>query len=142
MSDKDLFVGTWRLASAETFDGEGRPILTYDTGILQYTASGRMSAQLYRNDRPKFARQEWFAGSDQEIRSAFVGYIAYFGTFDLDEAARMVIHRVQGSFFPNWEGGEQRRYYRFDGNRLSLSTTPGVISDQKASATLIWERVE
>ena len=141
-NDKVRIVGTWRLISAETFDGQGNPVLTYDDGILQYTASGHMSAQLYRKSRPKFAAKEWYDASDAEIRSAFVGYAAYFGTFEIREAESSVVHRVVGSLFPNWEGGEQQRFYRFDGDRLILSTAPGMVTDQRAGARLIWERVE
>jgi hypothetical protein len=144
MSDKDRFVGVWRLISAETWDGEGRPIpmLRYEEGILYYTHAGRMSGQLYRRDRPKFAGKDWFSGSDQEIRSAYIGYVAYFGTFDVDETEKTIVHHVHASFFPNWEGAEQRRYYQFEGDRLILNTAPGTITDQKASARLTWERVE
>jgi hypothetical protein len=44
---------------------------------------------------------------------AWVNYFGYFGTYSVDEQNKAVIHRIEGSWFPNLVGTEQIRYYRF-----------------------------
>jgi hypothetical protein len=52
-----------------------------------------------------------------------------------------VVHHVKVSFFPNWVGVDQERFFDFDRNRLSLSTPPFLIGGMQQTAHLIWERV-
>ena len=44
-----------------------------------------------------------------EAREAFLGYLAYFGTYVLDEDGRTFSTRVEGSLLPNWSGTQQKR---------------------------------
>src|SRR5262245_50094640 len=43
---------------------------------------------------------------------------------DFDEAGASIIHNIEGSLFPNWEGQAQKRFLELSGNRLTLKTTP------------------
>ena len=56
------------------------------------------------------------------MRSAYAGYIAYFGTYEVNEAGDTVVHHVHGALNPGWVGGDQVRRMRFDGELLVLST--------------------
>jgi hypothetical protein len=38
------------------------------------------------------------------------------------EQERVVIHRLQMSWFPNWVGTQQKRFFEFAGDRLTLKT--------------------
>ncbi|MEP6537464.1 MAG: lipocalin-like domain-containing protein [Bryobacteraceae bacterium] len=49
--------------------------------------------------------------------------MAYFGTFDVDEFAKTVIHHVQACLVPSSVGTDLKRTYRFDANRLVLTAT-------------------
>ena len=69
------------------------------------------------------------------MREATAGFIAYFGTFDVDPAATEVVHHVQACLVPSWVGQDLRRKYRFSGNRMMLSAVAG-----KFSVDLTWER--
>ena len=97
-----------------------------------------MSAQLMRPGRRSTvaAGISLIAGnaSGEEIREVVNGFIAYFGTFDVDESAQTVIHRVQACLVPSWVGTDLKRTYRFHANRMVLTAVT-------TSATeLIWER--
>lgn len=47
-------------------------------------------------------------------------YFGYFGTFSIDTERCAVIHHVRGSWFPNVEGRDQVRIFRFEDDRVVL----------------------
>ena len=139
-------VGSWKLVVLEGVVG-GRQIPRQErAGLLMYDAAGRMSVQIMPRDRPKFASATRLQGTDDEIRTAFAGYIAYFGSYEVNEAEGVVIHHLEGSIFPNEVGRDNIRYYEFSGDQLTLIPTNMVDGKltPKSSATfrLIWERVK
>ena len=136
-------VGTWRLVSFEsrTAGGEIRYQLGRAArGQLLYDAAGHMSAQLMDPERSQFASGDLARGSDAEVRAAMAGYIAYYGTYTLDLSGGVVTHHVQGALFPNWVGGDQVRYFRLDGDRLTITTPPIRIGGEDSTTVLVWER--
>ena len=44
------------------------------------------------------------------------GCIAYFGTYSIDEATHVITVNVEGSTFPNFDGGTQTRILSFSGD--------------------------
>jgi len=136
---KERLIGTWRLVSYETIEPSGRrgrPFGDAD-GRLSYDASGNMSGQVMR---PKRARVELGDGQAQQVRAAYTGYIAYYGTYEVAPDNQSVVHHVQGSLNPAWIGGDQIRGMRFDGERLILS------ADVRKGAVVVrheltWERL-
>jgi hypothetical protein len=127
MSVRERLIGTWNLVSYETRDADGRVGRPYGdaVGRINYDAAGHMSGQVMRPNR----------GS----ADAFAGYIAYFGTFDVDPDERRVVHHVRGALAPAWVGGDQVRGVRFDGERLVLSTETRK-GDRTIHHELTWER--
>lgn len=139
------FVGAWRLLSCETRHTNGQvqyPFGERPAGQLVYDASGNMSAQLMRENRPRFASRDPARGTDDEVREAFDGYIGYYGSYTVDERKRAVTHYVHGASFPNWIGAELIRAYDFDDKgRLRLSTPPIVVGGESVEYVLVWERI-
>lgn len=131
-------VGNWRLIAYETVDGIGRRGTPYGeaVGRLTYDDHGNMSGQVMRPDR---ARVELGEGNAQQVRAAYIGYIAYFGTYDVAPEGTRVVHHVQGSLNPAWVGGDQVRGLRFDGERLVLSAAVAK-AGQTVTHVLTWER--
>ncbi len=82
---------------------------------------------------PKFASGDDWTPTPEEARAAYLGYIAYFGTYTVDEAAHAVTHHVEGSLNPSYFGTDQLRPATLEGNRLTLS-------DGK-TFRVVWERV-
>ena len=133
----------WILTSFEVRHSDGSlsfPFGEDPVGRLMYDRSGRMSAQLVRRERPVFESGDQLAGTSEEIKSAFEGCIAYFGTFEIDETESVVIHRIEGSMFPNWIDTEQRRFYEIEGDQLKIKTAPTKWGGGEAVAVLIWQR--
>ena len=100
-----------------------------------------MSVQIMRRDRPAFVSDDWLAGTASEIKSAFEGFTAYFGNYEVNEKKGTVIHHVEGSLFPNWIGRDQMRFFKFAGNCLTLSTPPMPIGNSQVTGQLVWEKV-
>ena len=138
---KEQFIGTWRLVSTENRDADGNlhyPYGVNPSGILMYDSDGHMSVQIMHRNRPAIAAID--SGTPEEIRAAFIGYAAYFGTYGVNEQEGSVVHHLEGSLLP-WVGGDQKRHFTFSGNQLTLRPPPRVFGGVKISGFLVWERV-
>ena len=52
-----------------------------------------------------------------------------------------VVHRLDTCSYPNWVGTEQRRRFRLEGDRLTLTTPRIERGGAEAVATVVWERL-
>ena len=137
------FRGVWRLVSYQAImpDGSVRHPLGEDpVGRLTYDAEGRMAVQFMRRERPSFASGEMRGGTPEEMKTAFHGYVAYYGTYSADEAAGTVTHHIKASLFPNWVGQSQQRTFELTGDRLTLTTPPTPAAGGLVTLVLEWER--
>jgi len=140
----DQFIGTWKLIACEFRSADRHSDFPFGhdpLGTISYDASGNMSVQIMRPDCPKFASGDNYNGTPEEVRAAFEGSLAYFGRYQVDEAAGIVTHHVVGCTFPNWIGSDQQRYYKFSGKRLTLSAPPMPMKGAMAVGVLVWERL-
>ena len=140
---KDKFTGTWRLLECYGSWSDGRIIYPYGKepeGQLIYDGRDNFSGQIVGNGRKPFQSGNLLKGTQEEIKAAFEGYIAYYGTYEVDDSTAQVTHHVVGALFPNWIGDVQTRDFLFEGERLRLSTQP--IKGSRADLTniLLWER--
>ena len=137
-------VGTWRLVSFVTRDGQG--VVPYwdaaATGLIIYTADGYVSAQLYDARRPKLGK-EWEHADPTAARTLFAGLATYYGRYTVDTEASTVTHLVEGAMSPDWVGSRLVRSCRFLGpDRIEL----GVLTNAEGQPVtnrmvLMWERV-
>jgi len=135
---KERLIGNWRLLSYETTETGARRGRPYGNAVgrLSYDDKGNMSGQVMRPDRAKVGIGE---GNAQQVRAAYLGYIAYFGTYEVASDGESVVHHVHGALNPAWVGGDQVRRMRFDGERLVLSADVRK-SGGTVTHTLTWER--
>ena len=101
-----------------------------------------MSVQLMRSDRPQFASGDQMRGTDEEIKANYEGFVSYYGPYEFYRKKGFVIHHLEGSLFPNWEGQRHKRFFKFSGNQLKLSTPPTLWGGGEIVATNIWERID
>ena len=137
--------GVWSLVKSEFRTGSGDilyPLGEDAVGQAIFTADGFMSGQLMRRNRARFAQDSQLLGTAAEIEEAFQGYIAYFGRCQVDVDNRTITTRVDGSLFPNWVGGEQLRFFDFQGDHLVLTTPPIAVGDDQITGVLTWSRSE
>jgi hypothetical protein len=148
---KDKLVGCWRLLSFTLERGEGAALYPFGAdavGLLIYDSSTRMSVQIMRRERPMLcalltdkAAALQHKGSSDEALAAFDGYLAYAGSYETDENAGAVLHRVECSLLPNWIGLTMMRYAVCEGDRLILSTPALPVGGDQYVARLVWERI-
>ena len=138
----EKIIGTWKLVSwvyqnekGETIDYFGKEA----KGILMYDRSGYMNAQLMRGDRPNFLAGSMAEGTPEEIRQAYTGYAAYYGRYH-ERAPGVLIHTVEGSLFPNWEGHDEIRYATFKDGFLILSAPPVKVGGREIIFYVTWRR--
>src|SRR6516165_3853553 len=109
--------GTWRLVSFEDRKDEKDPnsewIYPYGKnpkGYIVYDETGHVTVQIMRTPPPaKFASGDDKKPTLEEAKAAYEGYVAYFGTYTIDEASHSVIHHVEGSLGPSYIGTDQKR---------------------------------
>ena len=142
---KQKLIGPWRLVSCVGHWSDGRVSNPYGSnpgGLLIYDADDNFSAHIQARGRPAFESGNLLRGTTEEIKSAFEGYVAYYGTYEVDELAGRLTHHVEGSLFPNWVGVDQTRLFEISDNRLRLTTPPIVGKRSQLTLTLTWERSE
>jgi hypothetical protein len=138
---KNALAGTWKLKSLEvrtTANEVTYPFGRDANGYLIMTPDRYWSVAIMSTNRPQFSSGDVLGGTTQEKVSAAEGYISYAGRYDI-QGNKVVVH-VEVSFFPNWVGRDQERFFEVEGNTLELRTFPLLVAGKQQSAHLIWER--
>ncbi len=125
---KEQLVGSWTLISLTAGEGADQtlPYGPNPKGSMMVDANGRFMITVVRSDLPKFASDNRMVGTPDENNSIVQGSIAYYGTYTIDEATRVITVKVEGSTFPNFTGGTQTRILSFndDDEVTYLNPTP------------------
>src|SRR5262249_30117012 len=108
-SDKERLVGSWTLISLTAGEGTSQtlPYGPNPKGTMMVDANGRFSITVVRSDVSKVASNNRMTATPDENRAIVQGSIAYFGTYSIDEATHVITVNVEGSTFPNFNGGTQ-----------------------------------
>jgi Lipocalin-like domain len=137
-------VGTWRLVSFVTSDGNGGARQYWDeraSGLIIYTSDGHVSAQVYDARRPRLGTV-WEQAGASAAQVAFTAMVSYFGRYRVDAARGTVTHSIEGAMAPDWIGTELVRGYRFVGpNRVELRLLTAAEGPSVGNTVLVWERV-
>jgi len=148
---RQRLVGAWRLVSIEC-SGPGGPIVdpfyqAGSTGIIVYDPSGWVSVHIAAPHRQAWdvpVSRVTSAAAAQDVRlkaAAFDTYYAYFGTWDLDEAASVILHHVKSSLIPAETGLDYAQKATLEGGRLIFTTRNGN-RGQETVRRKIWERID
>ena len=114
--------GTWTLTAADRLKPDGARARDYGEhpkGRLIIDAQGRYSLQIFDGDRPRVASGDKRTATPEENASAVLGSSTHYGTVAIDAAAHVLVFRIEGASFANWEGTEQRRKYVLTADTLS-----------------------
>ena len=131
-SARSRLIGVWRLRSCLRTFKDGRtehPFGEQPVGRIEYDKPGRVSALLMRP-----GRQSALPPRTELDDDAVTGFVAYFGTFNIEEAAQTVVHHVEASLAPGWVGTVLKRRFRFNARRLILTRPAPDSSDELAWA--------
>jgi hypothetical protein len=142
---RDCIIGSWALVSAVQHFDDGSSHDEFGPnahGYLSYTEAGTVSAVLGASDRPALAAADPQDATPDEYASSAQRFIAYAGSFTLNEATGEVQHSIDVSLFPNWEGHSQLRLLALDGDSLAIIASPRTTEDgRRFHARITWRRV-
>lgn len=136
-------IGTWAFVASEWKRADGRhanPFGEGAVGILTYSDAGYMTVQVMRPDRPPLTPGT-AATLDAAFASATPGFLAYFGSYEIDAPAGVVAHTVLGSSFPPLVGVTTRRRFAIEGDTLTLRDDLTTSDGVAVAAATVWRRV-
>ena len=137
MTQSNGLIGIWKLVSWQVIGDDGQPLDVFGSspkGYLILTSEGRSMALMTAENRKE--------GVDDAERAALhKSMLAYTGKYRVEGGD--FITTVDASWNEAWNGTEQRRHYRIEGNRLFIDTVPGpsiVFLGKTDFRRLVWER--
>ena len=125
-----MLIGAWRYVGTR-INGADWNRGANPKGIIYYGAHGEMSVQVAPDVNRTRAGAEM---TPEEAKIAVKDYIAYFGTYTIDEQAGTVTHHRQDSIQPG-DSGDLIRRYEFLGDRL-------VLRPPNSTMEVTWERIK
>jgi len=138
----ERLVGTWKLVSVVNEDVNSGERTDYfgpnPKGFINYAPDGRMLVINVRSDRKRPAGH---SPTLEEAQELFKSVLAYGGTYTV--SGNEVTHHVDISWNEVWTGSDQVRTFRFDGNRVVLSTrpSPDPVNGQMSVRSMTWEKL-
>jgi hypothetical protein len=117
--DSKALEGAWRVISAEdrllTGEVDSYPWGRDPVGLVIFD-SGQVSIQIMARERQ--------ASPSSDLEAQLASYIAYFGSYTIDEVEKSLLIDVRGGWRPSYPGTKQKRYYVLEGDRLALGPAP------------------
>jgi|EndMetStandDraft_4_1072995.scaffolds.fasta_scaffold173569_2 hypothetical protein len=138
-------VGNWRLLAVETLRDKGEVSTVWmgekPLGLITYQPNGLMSVQIMRDPRPLFASGSRASATPEELKRAFLGYYAYWGTYAINPVDNSVSHQLAASLYPEEVGIVYKRFFKIEGPRLVLTTAPITYDGRQIVNRLTWEKM-
>jgi Lipocalin-like domain len=136
--------GRWRLLAAEDLREDGTvarlPWGQHPVGSIVVQA-GSCYLQIASSDVPAFPAGDKPVG--EQMKAALLStYIAYSGPCTVDEADHSVTLKVEAAWRPDYVGTTQKRFFRFDGEKLQFGPAPNsmTLNNEKLTRRLTLER--
>jgi hypothetical protein len=138
----ERFVGTWKLVSFElrSDDQVTYPLGEDPVGLLMYNDEGYMSVAIMASKRHRLSTMDFTKVTTEEFVAAADNYDAYCGKYEVTKDK--VTHLAEVSFVPNRVGEKEERFYKFEGDKLILSTPPMTYGGKQVKFYATWKRVK
>ena len=104
---RQQLIGTWTFVVTEATQPDGQKLLPFGPnpkGVNIFTEDGHFVQIQIADGIPKVASNSRVSGTAEENKAVVQGSLALFGTYTVDEAAKLIIYKVKSSTFPNWIG--------------------------------------
>ena len=137
-------VGTWKLVSVASTTDNGEvneaALGQHPSGLLTYTADGRMMAIISDGGRKPLSIPDRVAAPAEERAQAYSTFMAYAGryTFTCDK----VVHHVEVASLQNWVSTDQTRMVTLEHDRLFVRNTPQLRDGVMVTLESVWERAK
>lgn len=141
---KDTVVGTWKLVSVKATTDKGdmdKAVLGQNpSGLLTYTADGRMMAIISDDGRKPLSIADRVAAPAEERAQAYSTFMAYAGRYTF--TCEKVVTHVEVASLQNWVNTDQTRFVTLQDNRLTVRTTPISRAGVMVNLESVWERLK
>lgn len=143
-SAAEEILGTWKLLSyvgEDVASGARTDVMgAHPSGYIEYGRDGRMMVIIAGTGRRKPAGS---VATPAEAQALLTSLLAYAGTYTLDTQAHTVTHHIDVSWDETRTGESHLRTYRFEGDRLTLTTQASrdPATGKPSVRTVVWERV-
>lgn len=94
--------------------------------------------QIEAAGRPKLNIGDPLGGTTDQRAAAYSTYLAYFGSYQV--RGTEVVHRIDGSSFPDWTATVADRPFERQGHELVLRTPPAEIGGKTVVNEIAWVR--
>jgi Lipocalin-like domain len=136
-ADPNSLIGSWKLISWQVIAEDGTVHDIYGAkpkGYLVLTREGRSIVVTTADGRK--------AGmSDAERAALHKSMLAYSGRYRIE--GNDFVTTVEVSWNEAWNGSEQRRHFRIEGNRLFIESAPApsiILAGKTDFRRIVWER--
>jgi hypothetical protein len=140
---KDQLVGTWALVSSDQVRPDGSKLKQFGanpTGINVFEANGRFFVLIASADDSKIASNNPNKKNSEEGGRLIPEAMAYYGTYLVNEAEKVVMLHLEASTFPNLVGTDQRRIITsLTADELRYSNPAAM---RGAEVHQVWKRAE
>jgi hypothetical protein len=111
----------------------------HPNGYISYSADGRMYVIITTDNRIKPLDAN---STDEQRTKLHRTMTAYAGTYTVQ--GDKVIHHVDISWNEAWTGTEQVRFFKLDGNTLTIAAAPDKSphDGREGRSVLVWEKVK
>jgi len=136
-AESENFIGTWKLVSWQVIGDNERPqdvFGTHPKGYLIFTPGGRIMVLTTAESRRG-------GMGDAERAALHKSMLAYSGKYRVE--GNDLITTVDVSWNEEWNGTEQRRHFRIEGDKLFIETAPApsiVYPGKTDFRRIVWER--
>ncbi len=137
------------MSYCQSFDVDGNELenpFYGGRGIITYGEDGMMATQIMKKNYEKSITGNREHASLSDYKTAFETYIAYFGSYYVNEEDNTVNHLVQGSLWPNLIGLTLARRFEFkdSGNTITITTLGAETHMDKNNIiqSFTWNRVK
>ena len=143
LAAENPLLGTWKLNSVVRellSTGEKHSLLgEHPSGYTGYSPDGRMYAIITADKR---LTPHDVAPTDEERVKLHRTMVAYAGTYSVE--GEKVTHHVDISWNQAWNGTDLIRFYKLEGNTLTIKTAPAKspIDGREGQVVLVWEKVK
>jgi hypothetical protein len=136
-SDRGAINGVWQLVSFDQNEADGNvshPYGEMPVGRLTFDAAGRMSVFVMKPGRVASVNSTGAipTASTEDLRQIADGFMAYYGSFQVDDPMKVITVNVEACTIPAWTNTEQKRTYELAGDMLTLITP---------ATKLVWKKL-
>ena len=142
LAAENPILGTWKLQSlvyeVSATGQRSSPFGDHPDGYLSYSPDGRMYSIVVMENRPNPRDAD---PTDEEKLKLQGSMIAYAGTYIVSGEA--VLYHLDISWNQSWTGTHQVRFYKLDGDTLTLTTAPArsPINGQESRFAVVYKKV-